>query len=71
MLSANLLRDELEGTGVDFQTYEIGPRAGSHLISPVARHRPRRRPALCLMGHTDVVPVSPEGWTSTTPSGAS
>ncbi len=58
--SARLLRDELEGTGVDLQTYE--PTAGR--TSLIARHQGTdpNAPALCLMGHTDVVPVSPDGW---------
>lgn len=58
--SARLLRDELEGLGVDFQTYEPTPGRTSLVVryegtDPAA-------PALCLMGHTDVVPVSPDGW---------
>ena len=58
--SAKLLRDELEGTGVDFETYEPTPGR----TSLVARWEgtDRDAPALCLMGHTDVVPVSPDGW---------
>lgn len=58
--SAKLLRDELEGTGVDFETYEPTPGR----TSLVARWEgtDKDAPALCLMGHTDVVPVSPEGW---------
>lgn len=59
-VSARLLRDELEGLGVDYQTYE--PSAGR--TSLIARHQGTdpNAPALCLMGHTDVVPASPEGW---------
>ncbi len=58
--SAKLLRDELEGTGVDFETYEPTPGR----TSLVARWEgtDSDAPALCLMGHTDVVPVSPDGW---------
>lgn len=59
--SARLLRDELEGTGVDLQMYEPTPGRTS-LISRWEGTDPDA-PALCLMGHTDVVPVSPEGWT--------
>ena len=60
--SARLLRDELEGTGVDLQTYEPTPGR----TSLIARHpgTDPNAPALCLMGHTDVVPVSPDGWTN-------
>lgn len=58
--SARLLRDELEGTGVDFEVYE--PSAGR--TSLIARYEGTdpTAPTLCLMGHTDVVPASPEGW---------
>ncbi len=59
-VSARLLRDELEGTGVDFQTYEPTPGRTS-LVARWEGTDPDA-PALCLMGHTDVVPVSPDGW---------
>ncbi len=58
--SARLLRDELEGTGVDQQMYEPTPGRTS-LIARYPGTDPNA-PALCLMGHTDVVPVSPDGW---------
>ena len=58
--SARLLRDELEGTGVDLQMFDILPGRSS-LIARWPGTDPDA-PALCLMGHTDVVPVSPEGW---------
>jgi acetylornithine deacetylase/succinyl-diaminopimelate desuccinylase-like protein len=58
--SARLLRDELEGTGVDLQTFEPTPDRTS-LIARLPGTEPSA-PALCLMGHTDVVPVSPDGW---------
>ncbi|MCP3991083.1 MAG: M20/M25/M40 family metallo-hydrolase [Actinomycetia bacterium] len=60
-VSARLLRDELEGTGVDLQTYEVAPGRTS-LIARWPGTDPSA-PALCLMGHTDVVPVSADGWT--------
>ncbi|MEM8924963.1 MAG: M20/M25/M40 family metallo-hydrolase [Actinomycetota bacterium] len=59
--SARLLRDELEGTGVDFQMYDHLPGRSS-LVARWEGTDPDA-PALCLMGHTDVVPVSPDGWT--------
>lgn len=59
--SARLLRDELEGTGVDLQMFETEPGRSS-LIARWEGTDPNA-PALCLMGHTDVVPVSPDGWT--------
>jgi acetylornithine deacetylase/succinyl-diaminopimelate desuccinylase-like protein len=58
--SARLLRDELEGTGVDLQMFDTRPGRSS-LIARWEGTDPGA-PALCLMGHTDVVPVSPEGW---------
>lgn len=58
--SARLLRDELEGTGVDLQLFETAPGRSS-LIARWDGTDPDA-PALCLMGHTDVVPVSPDGW---------
>lgn len=61
-VSARLLRDELEGTGVDLQTFDIAPGRTS-LIARWPGTDPDA-PALCLMGHTDVVPVSPDGWTN-------
>jgi len=58
--SATLLRDELDGLGLDIELLEeIAGRT-----SVVARYEGTDpdAPALCLMGHTDVVPVSPDGW---------
>ncbi len=60
-VSARLLRDEIEGTGVDFQLYE--PTPGRSSLVARWEGTDSSAPALCLMGHTDVVPVSPEGWT--------
>jgi len=58
--NAHLLRDELEATGVEMEMLEVLPGRGSL----VARHpgTDPTAPALMLMGHTDVVPVSPDGW---------
>ncbi len=58
--TARLLRDELEGSGVDLQLFEPTPGR----TSLVARYEGTDpdAPALCLMGHTDVVPVSADGW---------
>jgi acetylornithine deacetylase/succinyl-diaminopimelate desuccinylase-like protein len=58
--SARLLRDELEGCGADMQVFEPEPGRSS-LIARHAGTDPNA-PTLCLMGHTDVVPVSPDGW---------
>lgn len=59
-VSARLLRDELERPGVDMQMFEPTPGRSS-LVARWSGTDPSA-PALCLMGHTDVVPVSPEGW---------
>lgn len=58
--SARLLRDELDGLGVDFETFEPSPGRTS-LIARYEGTDPSA-PTLCMMGHTDVVPVSPDGW---------
>lgn len=58
--SALLLRDELESTGVDMALHEPTPGRTS-LIARWPGTDPNA-PSLCLMGHTDVVPVSPDGW---------
>jgi acetylornithine deacetylase/succinyl-diaminopimelate desuccinylase-like protein len=58
--NARLLRDELEGHGLDLQLYEPTPGRTS-LVARWPGTDPTA-PALCLMGHTDVVPVSPDGW---------
>jgi len=59
-VSARLLRDELESTGVDMQMFEVRPGRSS-LIARLPGTDPNA-PKLCLMGHTDVVPVSLDGW---------
>ena len=58
--SARLLRDQLDGLRLDVETSEPAPGR----TSLIARHHGSdpSAPALCLMGHTDVVPVAVEGW---------
>ena len=58
--NADLLRTYLEGTGLDLETYEPTPGRSS-LVTRIEGSDPSA-PTLCLMGHTDVVPVTPEGW---------
>ncbi len=58
--SAKLLRDGLEGVGADLEIFEPEPGRTS-LIARYEGTDPEA-PSICLMGHTDVVPVSPEGW---------
>ncbi|MFT4773661.1 MAG: acetylornithine deacetylase/succinyl-diaminopimelate desuccinylase-like protein, partial [Ilumatobacter sp.] len=60
-VSATLLRDEIEGLGLDHELIETKPGRTS-LIARYPGTDPGA-PALCLMGHTDVVPVNADGWT--------
>ena len=58
--NADTLETFLGNAGFDVERFE--PTSGR--VSLVARMegRDRAAPSLCLMGHTDVVPVNPEGW---------
>jgi acetylornithine deacetylase/succinyl-diaminopimelate desuccinylase-like protein len=58
--NADTLRQFLGATGLDLQQYEAAPGRAS-LVARIEGTDPEA-PSLCLMGHTDVVPVSPEGW---------
>ena len=58
--NSDLLVQYLEGPGVEIESYT--PREGrDSMVARIAGSDPDA-PALCLMGHTDVVPVSPSGW---------
>ncbi|MDP6975759.1 MAG: M20/M25/M40 family metallo-hydrolase [Acidimicrobiales bacterium] len=54
-------RSGLRGTGYDLERFEPAPGRVS-LVARIEGSDPEA-PSLCLMGHTDVVPVNPEGWT--------
>jgi acetylornithine deacetylase/succinyl-diaminopimelate desuccinylase-like protein len=58
--NAELLQTFLEGAGLDVQRFESRPGRGS-LVARIEGTDPTA-PTLCLMGHTDVVPVNPAGW---------
>lgn len=58
--NADLLRDSLDGCGVDLERYEPVPGRAS-LVARLEGADPTA-PSLALMGHTDVVPVNPDGW---------
>jgi acetylornithine deacetylase/succinyl-diaminopimelate desuccinylase-like protein len=58
--SADLLETYLEGTSLDLETYEPAPGRKSLVARLEGRHP--EAPTLLLMGHTDVVPVNPDGW---------
>jgi acetylornithine deacetylase/succinyl-diaminopimelate desuccinylase-like protein len=59
--NADTLRQFLGSTGLDLQQYEAAPGRAS-LVARIEGSDPDA-PSLCLMGHTDVVPVSEAGWT--------
>ena len=58
--SADLLETYLEGAGLDLERYEPAPGRTS-LVGRIEGTDPDA-PTLLLMGHTDVVPVNPDGW---------
>lgn len=58
--SADLLQTYLEGSGCDLERYEAAPGRTS-LVGRIEGSDPEA-PTLLLMGHTDVVPVTPSGW---------
>ena len=55
-----MLTTYLEGAGLDVEHYEPTPGRRS-VVARIEGSDPDA-PSLCLMGHTDVVPVSPGGW---------
>lgn len=58
--NVDILRGYLEGVGLDMEVREPTP-GRSNLIARIEGTDPNA-PTVCLCGHTDVVPVSPEGW---------
>jgi len=58
--NADVLENFLEGSGIDMERYEPTPGRGS-LVARIEGSDPDA-PSLCLMGHTDVVPVNRAGW---------
>jgi len=58
--SADVLTQVLDGPGLDLQTFEPEPGRTS-VVARIEGTDPDA-PSLLLMGHTDVVPVSPERW---------
>lgn len=59
--SVDVLRSLLEGPGIDLQSFTArGDRES--LVARIEGSDPTA-PSLLLMGHTDVVPVNPDGWT--------
>ena len=58
--NAELLAGYLEGAGIEVERFESRPGRAS-IVARIEGAEPSA-PSLCLMGHTDVVPVNPDGW---------
>ena len=61
--TTDVLRAYLEGSGLAIEVYEPPAAPGrTSLVARIEGSDPAA-PTLCLMGHTDVVPVNPQAWT--------
>jgi acetylornithine deacetylase/succinyl-diaminopimelate desuccinylase-like protein len=61
--TCDLLRTYLGGSGLDVEVYEpVAAPGRASLVARIEGSDPEA-PTLCLMGHTDVVPVTPKNWT--------
>jgi acetylornithine deacetylase/succinyl-diaminopimelate desuccinylase-like protein len=61
--TAEVLETYLAGSGLDLEVYEPAWAPGrASLVARIEGTDPSA-PTLCLMGHTDVVPVTPKNWT--------
>ena len=58
--NADTLVSFIEGAGLDLEVYDAAPGRRS-MVARIAGSD-LNAPSLCLMGHTDVVPVNPDGW---------
>jgi acetylornithine deacetylase/succinyl-diaminopimelate desuccinylase-like protein len=58
--NADVLRQVIEGAGVDVERFDAAPGRTS-IVARIPGTDPDA-PSLCLMGHTDVVPVNESGW---------
>jgi len=59
--NADVLQSYVEGPGVTIERWEPTPGRASFVAR--VEGRDPQAPSLCLMGHTDVVPVHAHGWT--------
>src|SRR3954451_24863291 len=59
--NADVLQSYVEGDGVGIERWEPTPGRAS-FVARIPGSDPNA-PSLCMMGHTDVVPVNPGGWT--------
>jgi acetylornithine deacetylase/succinyl-diaminopimelate desuccinylase-like protein len=60
--NSDLLVTYLEGAGLEVERFT--PRDGRDSMVARIEGTDPDAPALCLMGHTDVVPVNPDGWSN-------
>ena len=61
--TTDVLRAYLDGSGLDLAVFQPDGAPGrTSLVARIEGSDPAA-PTLCLMGHTDVVPVTPEHWT--------
>src|SRR3989475_8936729 len=61
--TSDVLRAYLESSGLDIEVYEpAGAPGRTSLVARIEGTAPAA-PTLCLMGHTDVVPVTADHWT--------
>ena len=58
--SADTIEEFFAGSGLAFERFEPTPGRAS-LVARIEGSAPDA-PSVCLMGHTDVVPVNPHGW---------
>jgi acetylornithine deacetylase/succinyl-diaminopimelate desuccinylase-like protein len=58
--NSELLRGYITGAGLDIEEFEPTPGRTS-MVARIEGSDPGA-PTVCLMGHTDVVPVTPAGW---------
>jgi len=61
--TSDVLRTYLAGTGLELEVYEPDGAPGRTSLVARVEGRDPAAPTLCLMGHTDVVPVTPQNWT--------
>ena len=59
--NSDVLETYLEGAGIDMQRFDAAPGRRT-LLARIEGSDPEA-PSLLLNGHTDVVPVNPDGWT--------
>ena len=62
VLNSDALETFLEGPGIEIDTFEPTPGRKS-LVARITGTDPDA-PSLCLMGHTDVVPVAGQDWSA-------